>query len=182
MNATANVISVNPSKQTVGAMNPDLVNKLGRVHIAYSSESESVKKNVGNFFYVGKGMTSSMSNKLLFVRVAFGVMLAVAGIVSGSSLFMISGIVAGVMLFGGLLVRPVMSLASLTYAFAGIYAMSNGSFDVMPFMMSLGCLSFAMFGAGQFSADAILRGKVYKRIYKHKTGKEVARRSRIVGL
>ena len=180
--AQVNVISVNPSKQTLGALNIESIEKMARSYNPNATPSLQLPglKTLCNFIFgINRSVTAAWSKKLAIVRSLAAVLfIAISFSLSatlpfGSSL-PTAAMIIGVMMILGVFER-LASFAGAAYcaviaAFA-IPAVSDAPMLTEHIMnpavllciaTSCGLFVVSMFGPGRFSVDQILNTLTYK--------------------
>lgn len=163
MNAT-NIISVNPSKATLGSLHPEIT-----ARIAASSRRSSLAAGRASALTAKAlfGSTGSAEGVLTIARILFGIFLMASGGISlaaGISTEGIATAVAGLLLTAGLLTRISMFVAMALFAIESIAAIATASFPEAALLSFMASLIFAITGAGRYSADALLLRAIRRHI------------------
>lgn len=167
------IISVNPAKKTLGALHPELLEKVARTcRIPAAPKPQSIfKTSVNTFFGINKGMTKAVSSRLLLTRVLLGVWFIISGITAGIDPFTINlsmlSTIFGGMLVLGILNRPASLAAAVLFAISAVGAATDisGTITLQNFISSdpfailscILCISIAICGPGLFSVDQLIR-------------------------
>lgn len=180
--AQINVISVNPSKQTLGALNIENIERVARIYQpGERSFSFPGLKSVCNFIFgLNKSVTPAFSVKLALIRTIAAGMLVLSAMtampleVSGYSLQIVSFVIAGMMLVGFFSRLVSFAAFSFTAVVTGISIHESllANYDIMAalanpsIMLSIviasGLLAMSILGPGRLSIDQILNRAIYK--------------------
>lgn len=180
--ADVNVISVNPSKQTLGALNFEFMHKMARTCRPMAQAIHTPRfKTVCNFIFgINKNVTPAWSAKLFFSRAiisAFFIAIGIIGILSGAEgirqAVSIFNIVIGGMLFLGFFARiasfagfllnaSIAVSAALGYTWS-LSAASVATFEMAEVTQALLLLIVAISGPGRYSIDQILRRAIFRK-------------------
>lgn len=165
MNAVSNILSVNPSQKTLGAMNPELGFRVALRYIREDGESARIKRIVRRFFVVNTSWSKTTERIVAVMRIMFAAVLIYAGVfVYGNTNVMASTgiILGGTMLAFGMMTRQAMAICGFMSFILGFLGMEAGNIDAWAWTLGTGCLVFSIIGAGRISADSVLRLKVFR--------------------
>lgn len=169
MNATvADIISVDPAQNTLGALHPEVVERIARkVNVDTPTVSKQTWLNM--VFACSTPGVVRNSRTMLLLRLCFAALLIVSGafILVGeiysplagydSTLYAGIEIAIGSMLALGLLTRFAMIAAVAGFGFMSYLSISAGVFDMQSLLCCFASLAFFLLGAGRYSADFLLR-------------------------
>lgn len=191
--ADVNVISVNPGKKTLGALNLEFVEKMARTCRPITMGIHSPRtKTICNFIFgINKYVSSSWSSKLWLLRsviAVYFISVGILAIMSGAEGIhfgiSVANIVMGGMIFLGFLARISATAGFLLYASAAVTAalgyvwhLSSSEipvFETETVMQALLMLVIAVAGPGRYSVDQLLRRFIFR-----KAKYRALRRSRI---
>ena len=180
--ADVNVISVNPGKKTLGALNIDLISKVARSCRPVSRAIRTPRfKTVCNVvFGINKSVTPSWSSKLWLSRSVVSAYFLITGIIgisasTGNALHALSifNIVAACMIFLGFLSRIASASGFMLYAAIAVSAAFGYSwhlssattpvFESMAVMQAIMYLLIAVTGPGRYSIDQLLRRYIFRK-------------------
>lgn len=179
--AQVNVISVNPSKQTLGALNTERIENLARsCHSGDAAIHFPGLKSVCRFaFGVGNTASNNFSAKLALVRVVAAFVLGIATMSLTSILpisanqTLIATITIGSLIALGLFERLAslagfIALTSIIISSAlgmgGLTEFLSSPSNVLTAMIAFGYLALSILGPGSFSIDKILGRAVYRTV------------------
>ncbi len=184
MKSNAVVININPGASTSGNLNTEIGLSSIRMRVLKEGREMAKEKSGRTLRHIfgSTSMDAGMSKKVLMVRVVFGLCLTLEGILtcmysglSVSSLGIIS-IISGLMLLPGILTRVSMSIATMIFGLSLLSGLSTGLPIMVDYINLAGCLFFALIGPGRFSADAIIRRKIFRTVRRRETHKLLERR------
>lgn len=178
--ADVNVISINPGKKTLGALNIDVIEKVARSCRPAGHAIRIPKtKTVCNFIFgINKAVTSAWSSKLWICRsiisalfIAEGIISVMAG-VSGTDLHLaIFNIIAGTLIFPGLFTRITAISGFILYLAMGAASIpglglsfpvpAHEGLDFGALAQSSAFLFLAITGPGRYSIDQLLRRSIF---------------------
>lgn len=161
------VISVNPGRKTLGALNSDIIERMARsCNPTNYSVSTPRLKSVCNFvFGIDKNVSGSWSSKLFFARLivsAFLLSIAIPQLLTpmfGYDLILpvATVAVAGMILLG--FFARMASFAGFVYA---AYMSYLTGFDAVYTLQTILFIFMAMTGPGRYSIDQLLRRAIFK--------------------
>lgn len=177
--ADIDVISINPTQQTLGALHPEVIEMvIGRqadprrdaFRRETSRRSVSLKTRLNFFFGINSGVGKNISSKLLACRMLFGGFMAFCGVcaIGVAPLEVASSmIVVGALLVLGLFARISTFCSFLsTGFFAATGIMAGSAIDSTMILLSMGSLIFCILGPGYISADSIIRNTFFRLMKK----------------
>lgn len=195
--AVANVISVNPGKKSLGAMNFEFMQKVARTCRPMTQAIHTPRfKTVCNFIFgINKSVTSAWSAKLLLCRslvAAFFIAYGIFAIVSGASginhAISIFNIAIGGMILLGLFARIAGFAAMLlnasiaiTAALGYVWHLSASEIPIFEMQATIQALLtgiIAITGPGRYSLDQLLRRAIFRRA-KYTALRRQRRRARL---
>lgn len=177
MAAKVNVISINPAKKTIGALHPEL---LERVAKGYKAMDDAMPKphlkNFFNLFFgINKSVKAGWSGKLFAIRffvaayfLGIGIMSATSFpsadvptlmICTGAMIFL--GLFERVLSFAGFLLLGSIALTSALGISWDLQPISTPFFNEQAAFCSLFALILAIIGPGRYSIDQIMRHTIY---------------------
>lgn len=176
MNATtADIISVDPGRATLGALHPEFAQRIGRkVNVQSPSILLSKKMWLNLTFACSSPGVGVNSRNMLLLRLCFAAVLIVSGafIIGGeilspaagydSRMFAVFEIAAGSMLALGLFSRFAMFAGVIFYGFLSFQSISAGIFDMQEILCCFGSLVFLLTGTGRYSADFLIRKAIIR--------------------
>lgn len=193
--ADVKVISVNPGRNTIGALNFEFIEKVARTckPVGKVIHNRRVKSICNSIFGINKFTTNVGSTKLLLIRAiaaAFFMTLGILnlGINSLSDEFNIHlfNIVIGGMILLGFFARIASICGFILFAFmatgplfgfsASLTSLSSDTPDITAISQSLIFLFLAITGPGRYCIDQLLRNWIF-RIAKRKVAKRAKRKN-----
>lgn len=184
MNTNVSVINVNPGASTLGSLHAGSGLSSIRREV-YKEGRELAKEKSGTLLRLAFGpmaMGNSLGKPLLVFRMLFGIGMILGGFMIGSELgarfccTSVLAVVAGFMLIPGLLTRVSMSVCAVVFGYVGLESLAMPSLGLIELLLFAGCLAIAIAGPGKYSADAILRRKIFRMIKRRETRKLMDRR------
>lgn len=167
------IISVNPAKKTLGALHPELWEKVARTcRIPAAPKPQSIfKTSVNTLFGINKGITPVVSARLLIIRILLGTWFIISGVSAGVDPYTINlsmlSIIFGGMMILGLFNRMASLVAAALFAVAAVGAAIDisgavsahtlVSADPYALLSCILCVSMAICGPGLFSIDQLIR-------------------------
>lgn len=193
--ADVKVISVNPGRNTIGALNFEFIEKVARTcrPVGKVIYNQRVKSICNSIFGINKSTTNVGSAKLLLIRAmiaAFFISLGIfnLNISSLSAEFNIHlfDIVIGGMILLGFFARIASICGFILFAFmaagplfgfsASLTSLSSDTPDITAISQSLIFLFLAITGPGRYCIDQLLRNWIF-RIAKRKVAKRAKRKN-----
>ncbi len=176
--ANVNVISVNPAQKTLGALHPEMLDKVARgCRVSNASSESGIKTAVNLFFGISKN-SLSVSGKMFAARLIASAWFIMTGIALGIDFSLFNtgavSIILGSMIFLGLFSR-VSSLTAATILVTSISMTDVLSMDFASFisihsiqiLSAAVCLIVAVMGPGFYSIDQLIRRSIFKGIKKY---------------
>ncbi len=165
-----NVLSVDPSRLTLGALHPEAAKRILRSNVISRSREKCGKLSLLNMFFacLAPGIGRFGGYMLLF-RVLFASLLAVAGALILTGDYEVSHIIFPVKEFAvflltvsamiaiGFLTRIASATSTAVFAIISIGTAATGAFDMQAWLSLFGCMLFLYLGAGRYSVDFIIR-------------------------
>lgn len=174
------ILNVNPGESALGFTDHDAA--IAGMRRRFDKEGASIaRKKSGSTLRLLFGDTSaskSQSMLLLWSRLSFGIALAVYGAITMTSLLSSGAflLILGIMLIPGFATRMTLAPTAFIYAVAAGMAIETGQFPVADLLIAAGSMIIAGVGPGRYSADAILRRKIFRAIRRYETRKLMERR------
>ncbi|MDE6753207.1 MAG: DoxX family protein [Muribaculaceae bacterium] len=170
MNVSADIISVDPARTTLGALHPEITERLARkVNVNAPSALSSKKMWLNMTFASSTPGVARNSRTLLLLRLCFAALLIVSGsfILYGEiltpnatlapSVFAALEIAAGSMLALGFLSRFAMLTMVALFGVMSYDSISAGVFDMQSLLCCFASLAFLIMGTGRYSCDFLIR-------------------------
>lgn len=193
--ADVKVISVNPGKNTIGALNFEFIEKVARTcrPVGKVIHNQRVKSICNSIFGINKSTTNVGSAKLLLIRAIIAAFFMTLGILNLDITFLsaefnihLFNIVIGGMILLGFFARIASICGFILYAFMaagpllGVSSSSISLYSSTPVItaisQSLIFLFLAITGPGRYCIDQLLRNWIF-RIAKHKAAKRAKRKN-----
>lgn len=160
----ANVISVDPSKRTFGALHTELAPKVARQFPSALAHSSAGQESTGNhglaaFIFPTANCSFNLSMVLLALRLLLGALLLAEGIttlgaVKSPDAICIAEITAGALIILGLMGRPVTFITAVYFT---MLLLSSAEFSQANLVFSVLSLIVCLGGPGWFSIDGTIR-------------------------
>lgn len=168
------IISVHPAEKTLGALHPEVIERMKRVarfNVLSCRNERKLRSRLNFFFAVNGKMSRSISRKLVIIRIIAGLLVAGApfigfsGMLDPLSIVMIS---LGVLLAFGFMTRFVsLGIAAvMLYDFAMTFMPSSP--DITLLFAALPYIGLALLGGGHHGLDALLRHRIYRRMARRR--------------
>lgn len=182
----SDIISVNPTQNTLGAINFEMADSILRNNVNASDEL-TFSNSIINFAFASRRPGNMRYNvSVLMLRLLFSTILIVSGsfILSGeissplaqfsSQTVGIAQIIIGGMIATGLLARFAAAVGVVGFGFIATSAILAGVFSPTSLMMCLACLTIAILGSGKISSDYLVRKAIVN--YQLRRRKKIAAR------
>ncbi len=178
--ASTMTLNVNPAAATVGSLHPEVYAKFMRRRVD-SEGAKIAREKSGAKLRLLFGPTSArrgVSKALLGWRIVFGMALVAYGLFTMSAMPVVSvmALVAGCLSVPGFMSRVSMTVLAVAFAVVSLSAFGNGEIPVVSILLACGSMVTAICGPGCYSADAILRRRIFRSIRRRETHKLMERR------
>ncbi len=193
--ADVKVISVNPGKKTIGALNFEFIEKVARTcrPVGKVIHNQRVKSICNSIFGINRSTTNVGSSKLLLIRIITAAFFLTLGIfnldVSSLStefnIHLFNIVVGGMILLGffariasisGFLLYAYIAIAPLL-AFTPPFAVTSETIpDIAAISQSLLFLFLAITGPGRYCIDQLIRNRIL-RIAKLRSARRAKRKN-----
>lgn len=169
---TTDIISVNPSKSTLGDKNNLVETGILRTNILSENINSKDIDLTNILFSTSLPSKFNLNQYLVPLRTIFGTLMIIAGIFNIEGAFhfnqpialSIIEIVLGAFLSVGFLTKFSMGAGAVIYGILAIMTMRGGMIDLSAFLLCLGCVTFFLLGCGKYSCDYF----IYSRLRKNK--------------
>ncbi|MDE6010694.1 MAG: hypothetical protein K2F87_04500 [Muribaculaceae bacterium] len=168
MNATDNIISVNPALQPVGALNPEVAMGAIRSRV-YAQGTVLTRRKSGRMLrrlFGPTSLNSTLSMMLLAARMIFGLWMLTETFLDvmadGFGFATIGMAFLGMMVALGIGTRVCSLTAALFTGFIALTALSEGLAPGLAGLIAAATLFFALAGPGRYSFDARLRHSIFR--------------------
>ena len=184
MDAKVAVVNVNPSASALGSVNVESGMRAIRMRVLREGRAAARQKSGATLRLVFGNTSASerQSRPLMIGRMLFGIAMILGGFMIGSELgarfcsLSIFGVICGFMLIPGVLTRVSLTLGAAWFGFIGLESLSMGSPAFLELMLACGSVAFAVMGPGRFSADSILRRRIFRVVKRRETHRLMERR------
>lgn len=160
----ANVISVDPSKRTFGALHAELAPKVARQFSTTSARSSANEENtachgLATFLFPTANCSFNLSMVLLALRLLLGALLLADGIttigtVAAPDAICIAEITTGALVMLGLICRPATFITAVYFT---MLLLSSAEFSQTNLVIAVLSLIVCLGGPGWFSIDGTIR-------------------------
>lgn len=187
----SDVISVNPGRKTLGALNLQSATRFLRTTITLPSNrrKSANRKTLDVLFAVASPSFRQRSGCIIVLRFFFAVLLGLCAFMPmyfdsslefyhmGVSHIAVIAMIAGVAsLVLGLFIRPVMIAVALILAAESALQFSVGDFDETVLFCVFGCVLFAVTGSGKYSVDYLVRRLLLRSPFSEKRKRKLEKK------
>lgn len=168
-------VSVNPAAATIGSLYPEVcVNSLRRkVDLEGATLARQKSGATLRLLFGTTSFSSFLSSLILAIRVVGSSMLFYYGLrcFAMSPVVGILSIAIGMSLIFGFAMRMITFVAAIGFGIFSYHLIESGMMPNDIMTISLGCLIMSAAGPGRYSADAIMRRGIFRKIRRYETRK-----------
>ncbi|MBD5176202.1 MAG: DoxX family protein [Bacteroidales bacterium] len=179
-NSRVLILNVNPAEATMGSLHPEAAINRMRRKMDLEGASLARKKSGGMLraFFGSTSLSPARSGMLLTLRVLFGAFMVYFGYMSleGSVILAVASALFGLLLVAGFLTRFSMIASALTFGILSGMAFEAGQMPETTLLIAVMSIGMAFIGPGRYSADALLRRRIFRSIRRYETRKLMERR------
>lgn len=173
------ILNVNPAALPAGSLNPEMSVSNLRKKMYHEGTVIAREKSGGRLrlLFGATGTAPAGSWILLAGRVLLSVAVTCFGVAVGWSTAAVAiSIIAGVMISAGVATRPVAALSAIVFAVISAIGIEMGEIKVTAMLILLFGFLLAFAGPGRYSADAVMKRRIFRMVRRYEMRKLMERR------